>query len=360
MLLTLIAVSLFAIAALMAVPEQVDADSPRTQYWSLSPSERSHCSLLRRGERRILTTPIVASDEPWDDLVVSWNAKASRNAALEAYVRVQESDHLSGWYDMGYWTPAGSKRARTSKTGQNDAHGAVSTDILRLKHSATAFQVRLVMKDPVSLQFLGVSLANRKVKVTERPPNRAAWGRILDVPEYSQRSYAKGGAWCSPTSLTMLLNYWAEAEHRPDWKRTVPQTAAGVYDKAWRGTGNWSFNMAYAGSLPGMLAYAERLPDTRALEDWIAQGVPVAISVSLDLSKGELMPGNSGHLIVCIGFTSDGDVVVNDPWTDLENGQPVRRIIPRDRLASLWCKSEQTAYIVHPITLKTSQENTIT
>lgn len=358
MLITLSAISILAVLGLMAAFDQADADSSRVQYWSLSPSDRSRCAVIRHAERQILTTPIIMSEGPWDDLVISWNAKASRAASLEVYVRVKESGHLTGWYDMGYWTPTGSKRTRTSKTGQNDSHGEVSTDILRLKHPASAFQVRLVMKQAVSLRYLGVSLANRKIKVVERAPNREAWGRILSVPEYSQRSYPKGRAWCSPTSVAMLLNYWADVEKSPDWRRTVPQCAAGVYDKAWSGTGNWSFNMAYAGSLPGMQAYAARLADIRPLEDWIAQGVPVAISVSLDLSKGELMPGDNGHLIVCIGFTSNGDLVVNDPWTDLEHGEAARRIIPRDRLASLWRKSEQTAYIVHPITLKTSQENT--
>ena len=46
-----------------------------------------------------------------------------------------------------------------------------------------------------------------------------------------------------------------------------------------------------------------------------------------------LLPGRpldeNGHLIVCIGFTENGDVVINDPATRLEKGESVRHIYRR-------------------------------
>ena len=59
-----------------------------------------------------------------------------------------------------------------------------------------------------------------------------------------------------------------------------------------------------------------------------------------------------GHLIVCVGFTKDGDVVCNDPWARLEKGQAVRRVYKRDNLRAAWAHSRNTVYLIYPKTRK--------
>ena len=122
----------------------------------------------------------------------------------------------------------------------------------------------------------------------------------------------------------------------------MPAVAAGVHDPKWEGTGNWVFNTAYAGSFKGMRAYTTRFTDVSELEDWIAKGIPVGLSVCYNRLRGlGLVP--SGHLIVCVGFTENGDVIVNDPGTR----RNVRKTFSRERLLDAWNYSQKTVYLIH-------------
>jgi hypothetical protein len=129
---------------------------------------------------------------------------------------------------------------------------------------------------------------------------------------------------------------------------TVPEVAAAVYDAEFRGTGNWSFNAAFAGSFPGMRSYVTRLDDLSEVEDWIAAGIPVILSARWDLLKPGRPLDTAGHLVVCIGFTETGDVVINDPATRVEKGESVRRVYRREDVIRSWAKSHNTVYLVFP------------
>ena len=123
---------------------------------------------------------------------------------------------------------------------------------------------------------------------------------------------------------------------------TVPDVARYVNDPEWPGTGNWAFNMAFAGAHNGLHAYVTRLSDVSELEEWIGCGVPVAVSVSYSALRGEPKP-DSGHLVVCVGFTKTGDIVVNDPGRS-----QVRQIYTRPNLVRAWRHSENTVYLIYP------------
>jgi hypothetical protein len=143
----------------------------------------------------------------------------------------------------------------------------------------------------------------------------------------------------------MVLAFWAQQLGRVDLDHDVPAVAKGVHDPNWPGTGNWPFNTAFAGALPGLRAYVARLSDVSELEDWIAAGIPVVVSLSYDLLRGQpKRPESDGHLVVCVGFTSEGDVIVNDPGTRLG----VRKTFPRANLVTAWAHSHNTVYLIHP------------
>ena len=129
---------------------------------------------------------------------------------------------------------------------------------------------------------------------------------------------------------------------------TVPQVAAAVYDNDFAGTGNWPFNTAFAGSFSGIKSYVTRFDDLAEVEDWVAAGIPVILSARWDW----LLPGRpsaeEGHLIVCIGFTDDGDVVVNDPATRADQRETVRRVYKRENVLHAWTKSHNAVYLVYP------------
>ena len=202
---------------------------------------------------------------------------------------------------------------------------------------------------------------------TSRPG--VARGIVLDVPRYSQMvhgghypQYGGGGeAWCSPTSTSMVLGYydalppasaysWVPNGHVDPW---VDHAARMTYDYDYDGTGNWPFNTAYAAPLAGQ-AFVTRLRSMREAERFIAAGIPLVISIAF--GPGELtgapISSTDGHLLVIVGFTDSGDVVVNDPAAANRSG--VRRTYDRGQLEDAWIPtSGGTTYVItddaHPL-----------
>jgi hypothetical protein len=158
-------------------------------------------------------------------------------------------------------------------------------------------------------------------------------------------AYENGGVLCSPATVSMLLAHWSQELNQPELDQDVPEVVKGVYDPKWTGTGNWAFNTAYAGSFRGMRAYTARLSDVAELEDWITQGIPVGLSLCYNRLRGKSRTP-SGHLVVCVGFTENGDAVINDPGT-LRN---VRKVFPRANLIDAWAYSKNAAYLIYPET----------
>jgi hypothetical protein len=303
----------------------------------------------------------------------------------------RDGSRATKFYTMGLWSADPAQHPRESVPNQKDADGDVLTDTLVLNKPAGRFQLRVTLggsdrKKP-KLKFLGVSLLDS----TASPPsvhepthpqplqggeqnsparrdttpvpllggdrggftettsaassasNHAAWGKIIPVPERSQMAYENGKALCSPTTVSMLLAYWSAKLKRPELDRDVPEISEGVFDPNWPGTGNWAFNMAYAGSFRGLRAYVTRLSDVSELEDWIARGIPVGLSVCYNRLRGKSREP-SGHVVVCCGFTENGDAIINDPGTS----QNVQKVFPRANLIDAWSYSKNTVYLVYP------------
>ncbi len=156
-------------------------------------------------------------------------------------------------------------------------------------------------------------------------------------------AYPNGKVLCSPTTVSMIMTYWAQQLKRPELDHDVPDIVKAIYDAKWKGTGNWPFNTAYAGSYRGIRAYVTRLSDLSEVEEWIAAGVPVGLSVCSDRlhHRG---PGPNGHLIVCVGFTENGDPVVNDPGSSTD----IRRVYPRKDVIYAWAYSRNAVYLIYP------------
>ena len=82
-----------------------------------------------------------------------------------------------------------------------------------------------------------------------------------------------------------------------------------------------------------------RLDDITELEDWIAAGVPVIISVSSYLTNDRTSGPDNGHLIVCVGFTDTGDIIVNDPGVSTKPEVSARKVYERQHFIDCWKKS---------------------
>src|SRR5205807_9833493 len=113
---------------------------------------------------------------------------------------------------MSLWSTDPARHPRTSVSKQKNDDGNVITDTLFLTKGCDRVQVRLTLggnKRP-KLKFLGLCLLDSNAKPSRLPPNRAAWGRTIPVPERSQMAYPNGKVLCSPTTVSMMMTYWSK------------------------------------------------------------------------------------------------------------------------------------------------------
>ena len=288
----------------------------------------------------------VSTPFPTSEFVPSWNA-AANGGGIEVRLTPLYPDRQTKAYHLGTWSLA---EGRTSINDQDDEHGVVQTDILRLARPVDRLKIEITLQPGEEgsrprLKSFFLSCLQRGAEDKPQPPATSAWGKVLVVPHRAQHDYEGGNVLCSPTCVAMILNYWARVGESPAWQREVPEIKEGVFDPGWEGTGNWPFNTAYAGSIDGLTGYVSRLQGMRDLELLIEAGIPVAVSVSYPLVLGrERTKSDDGHLMVLIGFTREGDPILNDPAKQ----DRVRQIYPRQRLVDGWAASQKTVYIIHP------------
>lgn len=298
----------------------------------------------------VLTSPIFEVPINWNELVPSWNADAPKGSYLKVEVRGVYPDHTTKYYHLGVWSPDDSKVARQSVRGQRDADGNVSTDTLILNRHGAGAQIRLTLGGQNGalprLKFTGLSFCDGTARPTIRASRQTAWGKELDVIGRSQNAYPDEKGWCSPTSVSMVLDYWSKKLNRKDLALDVPDLVPAIFDKNWGGTGNWPFNTAFAGSFPGMRAYVTRFSDITELEQWVEAGFPVVISSPWHLLQDGRKSTGSGHVVVVRGFEKNGDVIINDPATDPKGS--ARCVYKRQNVINAWKKSNNTVYLIYP------------
>jgi len=328
--------------ALLLLCLTAKADHRGAQFIGFTTFERFQ--IETNGSDVTLLSPVLRSDVNWNELVPSWNFAGTNGLSVEA--KVIYPDRETKWYSFGDWAADATVLPRQSVRKQQDVDGAVLTDTLRMKQPGGSLRARITLRAASSikgLKLLGFSFFDTVNHYPSLNPATNVWSKTLPVPVRSQASYPEGiNSWCSPTAVSMILAYWGEQLHRPELDHNVPEVARCVNDPEWPGTGNWAFNMAFAGAHNGLHAYVTRLSDVSELEEWIGCGVPVAVSVSYSALRGEPKP-DSGHLVVCVGFTENGDIVVNDPGRS-----QVRQIYTRPNLVRAWRHSENTVYLIYP------------
>lgn len=312
----------------------------------------------------VIESPEIGVGSGFDHLIVSWNASTPEGSCLTFHAQARIDGEWTGWYNMGIWNQGGWPQARTSVKGQGDAHGDVDCDTMKLKKLADAFRIKVEFASANGsypcLRFLSVNVIDSSIESAQVPSVPEAWGRELDIPYLCQISEAGGRGWCSPTSVSMLLCFWARELDRPELKTTITPTAQAVHDVSWGGTGNWVFNTAYASEHPGIRAYVTRFMSVSQIERWIAKGLPVIVSLKSRKLRRQDASTDPGHLMVIRGFTSDGDPIFNDPWPrggkaeDCPKDYPIedlRKVFPRKDLEYAWLGkggSWGTVYLIYP------------
>ncbi len=321
------------------------------------------------------TSPVVEVGYPVDQAITSWNAFTPTGTWVETLFRGRYADDTwSKWYVLGRWTSgmdfAAGDIHRTSLNGQGDTDGTVLTDTFasRKKRKPVAFQTRVRLLRPD-----GATTSPRLDAVTTMtsaayPDQHKATSSFtlsgsveLAVPRFAQNTHSGeypefgggGEVWCSPTSSAMVMAHFG-ASPSPDELAGIPyadpqvdHAALHTWDFAYDGAGNWPFNAAYAHTY-GLDSFITRLRSLAEVERFVAAGIPIIVSLSWKLGDmPEAGYETNGHLLVIVGFTADGDPILNDPAANSNDN--VRSIYTRENFEKVWQESTGgVSYVFHP------------
>jgi hypothetical protein len=309
------------------------------------------------------TSPVYRQGFDATQLVASWNATTPKDTWLSVEMQGTTGAGVkSSWYTMAHWALGDTDIIRTTVPGQEDAVGYVDVDTFVAEQAIASYQLRVTLyrergtRATPRVRMVGAMTSNIPDRFTvPAGPSAGAWGIELPVPRYSQNihageypEYGGGGeAWCSPTSTEMVVEFWGREPSREDlaWvdptiaDPAVDHAARFTYDHDYDGTGNWPFNTAYAASF-GLNGHITRLSSLTDIEKFVKAGIPVITSQSFLASELDGAGyGTSGHIMVVVGFTENGDVIANDPASS--SNDAVRNVYKRDQFANIWLRTKR-------------------
>ncbi len=253
--------------------------------------------------------------------VLSWNTHSPQG---ELAFRILRDGHaVSRWLVHSKW----SAQDRCSISPHEDGV-QVQTDVITAKEPFNAIEVRA---NDVHFEALGVATP------PEGPTPSMPVPTAIELPVPARSQYVVQGerGWCSPASLSMLHAYHGKPAE-------VAEVAGEVFDRAYGGTGNWSFNVAYSGrmGLRGLVVYLRNLAQAAG---FIGAGIPLAVSYGWNANElaGAPLEHSDGHLAVLRGFNSSGDPLLNDPAS-----ATLRSVYDREAFELVWLRSGGVAYVV--------------
>ncbi|MDV9171182.1 peptidase C39 family protein [Streptomyces sp. W16] len=313
------------------------------------------------------TSPVHTLSVPATETIASWNADTPAGTWIQVELHGTYSDGTdTPWYVMGRWAAGDQDIKRTSVDDQKDGRSAVWTDTFAIDDATTglrltSYRLRLTLyrKPGTELTPTVWRLGAMGSDVPDRftvPASTPGLAQELIVPRYSQEihigqypEYDNGGeAWCSPTSSQMIIEYWGGrlTPEQLAWvdpayaDPQVDNAARFTYDHQYQGCGNWPFNAAYAATYQDLQGVVTRLGSLTDLETLIAAGIPAITSQSfLGSELTGAGYGTAGHLMTVIGFTADGDVIANDPFSPSDPA--VRRVYKRREFENIWLRTKR-------------------
>lgn len=312
------------------------------------------------------TSEEISTDE-FSNLILSWNCETPEDTYVEilarAYIKERGSDY-GAWSEYLSWGKWGVNIKRSS--GDSSCLLAkINTDVFMVKDKinkvANKIQIKVnlysenINETPSIMQLTATFMdsertAYKDTDVINNTIEKVYYNNTIDTPCFSQylREESIAPVICSPTSLTMILNRMGEILR-------VEDVAWSCYDYNYKGFGNWTFNVAFAGSL-GYESYIE-YGSFESLKREISKGYPIVVSVKytndIKNKKYPFIEGapltTSGHLIVVCGISTDiyGQtyIIVNDPAG--KDNESVRRKYKIEEFLESWNTSNNAMYVVN-------------
>ncbi|MBS0625241.1 MAG: C39 family peptidase [Verrucomicrobia bacterium] len=234
-----------------------------------------------------------SSAEPFDELILSWEAERPTESSLVFYVSLHQEE-WSPWLKYAEWGPSFQKTFRSisevAETFQDAAYPkSGSCDRFRIKAEGPLNQLGSMTACTALLSSYSIA-----------PPGDLPYVFLKDFPLQSQMTldHIRNKHLCSPTSTANAINYLLG-------EKIVDPTdfAAKIHDDEFDIYGNWILNTAEATRLLAgrYRCHAERMKGFASLHERLMQGLPVVVSVKGNL-PGAPQPYNSGHLICVVGY----------------------------------------------------------
>lgn len=266
--------------------------------------------------------------DPCHKMVLSWNTTTREKNGVEVKIRVKHQC-WGPWLSYGMWSTHG--QSTGSIRYEKSDHAWLDIDEVCDEEEMTIIQLRIdfyrqnrFYPSPV-LHDVFVSIDKKEKSHLLNVPNID-----IEVPEVSQMMLSEiGNIACSPTALTMILNYYGHAISALDTAKSCFDNGEGIY-------GNWAYNVAFAGEC-GFEAYVDYCDDVGRLIQYVQQGMPVVVSVKSNVMiTGAPQAYPEGHLLVVRGFLNEDIpyVIVNDPAS--RSQEEVKRYYQLSEFLSIW------------------------
>lgn len=250
--------------------------------------------------------------------------------------------------------------------------GKMNIDTLTLNKKTNNIKIKIKIftnsdKHPL-IKLINVVLTDKTMPYKENSKKTQQLGNIkLNIPKISQmiQQTEFNQDICSPTSLTMVLNYYGI-------KIDTPTVALNILDNSSKIYGNWLFNTMFA-STKGLFAFVARINSLYEMQTYLSKKIPIIASITFGPNelKNSPIKKTKGHLVVIKGIDEKGNIIVNDPAA-IKNDK-VEIVYKRNEFENAWIKNKfGTSYIIIddifklatgniPFSeLKTGDENTLT
>lgn len=250
-----------------------------------------------------------------------------------------EYETVDGYTAQSYLAPIGEF---DGEGRGDDGRAAVRADVdiwridVPLKRAILHWRVQCATPIADLPALLSVSL-----RTAGRPPiPTSAQGRLAhEVPVRSQMQLRSDIAnrVCSPTSVSMLLDYYGKSADVYDIIDEARHGPSGLY-------GVWPANV-HAAARRGLMGYLLHVPRWEVAKGLLDAGLPLIASVRY--AEGELRDGavrkTDGHLLVVRGYAGDR-ALVNDPAAARDS--EVSRSYDLRELCAVWLERSAVSYVL--------------
>ena len=288
---------------------------------------------------RTLTSRVVEVPGKFSSLFLSIQAQIPEDSYVLLEVQVRVREKWSPFFKLGML----SAHLQTSFPPQQNAFGYVNTDELQLAVPAHAYRYQVHLSGKATVAQVAACLVKDPFVYNEKfacrlPRKSVCYPVENPISQMAQKTPEKRRI-CSPTALCMALG-------RLGIKLPLPEVMAGVHDGFADVYGNWLFNMAYAGTQPGITAYTHRFSSLEELKEFLTPQACVVATIAFEENElpGAPLAHTPGHLVVIEGWKNN-QILVADPAAP--TADTVRRSYGKTEFAAAWLKRKQgMSYIV--------------